>query len=99
MIIEEKDERVSLKVTGKEREVIVVQLVFDCILNDVFQLQKQNTSDFSSSCPFQGVAAMSDVDATSYVLERHMWDLYCHIFNVTWLCQYAIPVVHNVGYL
>ena len=54
MIIEEKDERVSLKVTGKEREVVVVQLVFDCILNDVFQLQQTKHFRFQLQLPICG---------------------------------------------
>ena len=31
--------------TREEREVIVVKLVFNCILNDVFQLKKSNNLD------------------------------------------------------
>ena len=59
--------------TGKEWEVIVVQLVFDCILDDVFQLKKNNTSkvshcltkqDFKSSCPSAEVVFFSNFHAT-----------------------------------
>ena len=44
-------------ITRKEWEVIVVQLVFDCILDNVFQLEKKNILevDFSSSCPSVGL--------------------------------------------